>query len=463
MAEKLDDRLVASLEPPPRDGKDAARITYDGGHPKAVPGFGVRVTRGGRDGPVKSFVLNYRTKQGVERRYTIGRVGVFTTADARKRAKELRKQIATGADPLGEQHEHRTAPSMEELADRYRTDHAKKKGAASVAEDEGLLRQWIVPELGGKKVRDVTDADIERLHRKISEAGTKITKAGPKPRAPTPIRANRVVMLLSKMFSLAIRWKMRADNPCRGVEKNPEKARRQYLKPEELDRLVRALGKDKGKDAANVVRLLLLTGARRGEVLNARWAEFDLKAATWKKPADSTKQKRDHDVPLSAPALQLLSTMREAADTGEKRAQALEREADKKGLSSHAREAKRNAAARARLVATSPYIFPGYGNDGPLNNITRFWRDLCKRAKLSDFHIHDLRHSYASMLVSSGLSLPVIGALLGHTQAQTTQRYAHLMLDPMRAATERVGALVEAAQTGKPGAEVKQFLSGRRR
>lgn len=457
MAEKITDRLVRATRPP--SGKHQI-IVWD----TLVKGFGLRVTENG----AATFIFNYRAASGRAGQCKIGRAGQWTKGPdggwrfepgaweaytARKGrgeergAEALKRIVDSGGDPQQERQASRESPTIKELCERYVEDHAKRrKRGGSLAEDEGLIRQWLVPELGSRKVADLRRPDVDKFHRRITDAGT-------------PIRANRAVALLSTMMGLAVRWELRADNPAKGASRNPENQRQRYLTPDELKALLGALAKDGDKDAANVVRLLLLTGARRGEALSATWDQFDLSAGIWHKPASATKQGKPHHVPLSAPALKVLSAMRVEADAGEGRARQLESEAAKKGLATHAREAKLNAAGRARLLSKSPFLFPGYGGDGPLNNITRYWRDLTKRAKLRDFRIHDLRHSYASLLVSSGLSLEVIGALLGHTQAQTTRRYSHLMLDPLRAATDRVGALVDSVETGKT-AEVKAFPKG---
>ena len=441
---KLTDGLVGKLEPP----SEGSRIVWDAGDAKGrVRGFGLRVTANG----VRSFILNYSVKgSGLQRRLTLGQFGsdFKSVSAARSHARELREQIAKGADPLGKLREHRDAPTVNELADRYIEEHAKpKKRPMSVYEDESLLRQWIRPEIGTKKVRDVTRSEIEELHRKITKAGT-------------PGRANRVHALLSKMFSLAIRWEMREDNPTKNIDKNPENKRSRYLKPDELGRLIKALADHPNQEGSNVIRLLMFTGARRGEALGARWDQFDLAEGVWTKPSAMTKQRAEHRVPLSAPALQLISEIQTEAKAGEARAAALEREAAKLRHPKK-KAAKINAAARARMCAGSPYVFPGYAEGEPLGNVRRFWIDLCERAEITGLRIHDLRHSYASMLAGAGLSLPVISALLGHTQASTTHRYAHLLDDPLRAATERVGAIITGVATGKT-AEVKEFPSKRR-
>jgi integrase len=238
------------------------------------------------------------------------------------------------------------------------------------------------------------------------------------------------------MFSLAVKWELRSDNPIKGIERNAEEKRKRYLKPEELQRLTRALAEEKNEQAANAVRLLLLTGARRGEVLGATWDQFDLAAGTWVKPGATTKQKTEHRVPLSAPTLQLLAAMRQRAKT--------------------------------------PFLFPA--GDGPMRDLKKHWTRICRAAGLAEqvekkrggkrwqasVRVHDLRHSYASILASAGLSLPVIGALLGHTQPSTTARYAHLFDDPLRQATERVGAIVTGIANGESAEVVDMPARGKR-
>jgi integrase len=259
-----------------------------------------------------------------------------------------------------------------------------------------MLRNHVRPHFGEyTKVADVDFSHIDALHRKISKAGHKH-------------RANRVVAVLSKMFALAVRWKLRSDNPCKGIEKNQENKRKRYLSGDELVRLTTALAGHPDRQAADIVRLLLLTGCRRGEALAAEWDDIDLGAGIWSKPASTTKQAADHVVPLSAPARQLLSDI---ADNG----------------------------------SAGAYVFPSHGAVGHRTTIKRNWRQITKAAEITGLRIHDLRHSFASELASGGASLPLIGALLGHSSPVTTARYAHLYDDPQRAAVERVGAAVEAA------------------
>jgi integrase len=384
MSQKLTDGIVKKL-PIPDSGN---KVHYD----TEVTGFGVRVTAGG----AKSFVLNYRTRVGLERRYTIGQFPTWGTSAAREQAKELKKQIAVGNDPLAEIEAGRNAKTMADLCARYLEEHATKKRTGD--DDASAIKNFILPTMKHLKVADVTFSDVDGLHRKITKGGH-------------ATRANRVVSLLSKMFSLAMKWgwRDRGDNPAKDIERNPENKRERYLSGDELAGLTVALAEHEDQQAANVIRLLLLTGAREGEVLKATWDQFDLEQGAWTKPASLTKQKRSHRVPLSAPALEVLDGI--GVGTGD--------------------------------------VFPGCST----YRVDKLWAAVCERAGISDARVHDLRHTYASILANRGSSLVLIGALLGHSKTQTTARYAHLLDDPLRQATETAGAII----TGKPRAEVHKL------
>jgi integrase len=193
----------------------------------------------------------------------------------------------------------------------------------------------------------------------------------------------------------------------KGVERNQEGKRQRYLTGAELARLTTALAELPDQGAANAIRLLLLTGARRGELLAAKWPDFDLKAGVWIKPGATTKQKTTHRVPLSKAAVALLKDMYELAP------------------------------------AKAVYLFPPPEGKTPHRlDLDDAWGALRKAANIPDARLHDLRHTYASVLASAGLSLPVIGALLGHTSPVTSARYSHLFDDPLRAATERASAII---------------------
>jgi integrase len=238
----------------------------------------------------------------------------------------------------------------------------------------------------------VTHADCDQLHRDIAAAH--------------PYRANRVIEVLRKAMNLAVRWGWRPDNPAIGVHRSPEEGRERYLTRDEITRLVSTVTSHPEHASATAIYLMLLTGCRRGEALSARWSEFDLIGATWTKPSAHTKQRKLHRAVLSRQAVALLQTWR-ATSNGE-------------------------------------FLFPGHTGK-PLTDVKRTWNAIRRDAVLGDVRLHDLRHTYASFLASSGHSLLTIGKMLGHTQAQTTSRYAHLFDDPLREAAESVATAMGRA------------------
>ncbi len=358
----------------------------------ALPGFGVRLKPNG----AKSYVVQYRNREtGASRRKTIGQSGpLMTFHQAREQARLVLAAALTGGDPVDEARMRRKAPTVSDLAADYLEKHAHaKKRPACAAADEGMLRLHILPRIGKQKVDDVSPRDIHAIHVAMKA---------------TPHNANRVLSLLSKMFNLAIRWGWRADNPATGITRYHEEPRDRWLSRDELARLLAALDEHPHQLAANAIRFQLLTGARIGEVLKAEWKDIDVERGVWRKPSHHTKQKRTEHLPLSRPALTLVLAMREEA-------------------------------------GAEPFLFPGDAPDKPLQNLKRFWKSVTKLAELRDYRIHDNRHTHASHLVSSGLSLEIVGRLLGHTNPATTRRYAHLADDPLRAAADRFGELVAAA------------------
>jgi integrase len=408
MASKLTDRIVKGLRAP----ASGNRITYDGDDKSCVKGFGVRVTAAGS----RAFVLNYRTRVGRERRYTIGQFPDWNTNAAREEAKALKQRIDRGEDPMADIEAGRDAKTVADLCRRFLEEHSERKNRpGTTAFYRAMLDNWVLPKMKHLKVGEVTYSDVDGLHAAVTKNGG-------------PYAANRVLAALSKMFSLAVKWKWRTDSPVKGVERNQEVKRNRYLSGDELTALLAALNACEDTQAANIIRLLLLTGARRGEALTATWDQFDLAAGVWIKPASNTKQKLEHRVPLSAPARLLL----------------LEILADE------------TIKAAAKGTELARWVFPSRVNGGRRDAIQRRWIKICAAAGFkTPVRVHDLRHTYASILASAGQSLPIIGQLLGHTQPATTARYAHLFDDPLRAATERVGAIVDAGK--KPSADVVEI------
>jgi integrase len=413
MAHHLTDSLVRNLTPPDHGN----RIVYD--DTDGLPGFGIRVTAAGN----RSFILNYRVKgSGRERRYTIGSAASWTAAAARKEAKRLRVVIDGGGDPQGDIDTDRTAPTMADLIQRFEEEQLPRKRPGTARFYQLLLHNHIKPHFGQHtKVADVKFADCDDLHRKITKAGS-------------PYAANRTKAVLSVMFKLAEKWEWRVGgtNPATHIESNVEESRKRYLSSDELKRLLDALAGHPNQQIANIFRVCLLTGCRRGEARSMRWADLDLDRRDdegnpkpiWTKPASSTKQKTDHVTPVPAPLQMMLTTI-----------------------------------WNAQRGARSEWVFPSSRGDGHIIELQLDWVKLCKAAKITGLRNHDLRHQYASQLVSGGASLPLIGALLGHSNPKTTARYAHLFVDPLRAAAEKVAAI----HSGAPAAEVKPLTKGRRR
>jgi len=376
-----------------------------------LTGFALRVAAPNRrtGKSRKTYCVIGRTQAHRYVKLKLGTHGAITADQARELAQVALGKLAAGDDLVEERRETRAAekarlaaPTMQELAVEYLEAHARvHKRASSVREDESMLNRIILPLWGSRKADSITHTDVGELHRSLRA---------------TPHRANRTLSMLSKMFNLAVGWGVRPDNPARGVQRFQESPRQRFLKPDELQRLMVVLDSYPNRQAAAAVRLLLWTGARKAEVLGMRWPELALDdAAVWTKAASRTKQKAVHRLPLSPAAADLLRKLKAEAEVKAKAAQ-----------------------KRGKIGAVSAYVFPGDSDDQPLGDIKKAWRGFCQQAGIEGCRLHDLRHSHASLLAAEGLSLPVIGALLGHSSPSTTARYAHLADAPLRAATGAV-------------------------
>jgi len=345
-----------------------------------ITGFCVRIYPTGR----KTYFFKYRNSYKEAKFIKIGVHGNTTTEQARDKATQLALRVSAGDDPSVKTPFKALNPTMEDLAEKYLKLHAEtEKRPKSIKEDKSMLNNYILKEFGARKVDNIILEDIQALHASLYKK---------------PILSNRILALLHKMFNLAVQWRWRTDNPVSGIKKYQEHKRTRWLQEDEMQRLLRVLDAYPNQVTSNIIRLLLLTGARKHEVLQATWDQFDLDKGVWTKRAHTTKQKKMEHAPLSPPALIILK------DIEEKK-------------------------------TDSPFLFPGNAKGKPLQDFKKSWTTIRKRADLKDFTIHDLRHTFASYLVSSGLSLSIVGKLLGHTQASTTHRYAHLADDPLREAT----------------------------
>lgn len=372
-------------------------------------GFALSVSPAG----AKRFVLDYTIARR-QRRVTIGAWPAWSVVATREEAQLLKREVDRGVDPLGQRAAVRDAPTVADLARVYREQHLPRLARRNASDQESMLDNLILPEWSGRKVADITPSDVERLLDKVALGRARPRKEKPKnkrrkplaPARPTPVRANRCGEVLRKMFAVAIAERMRADNPAAKFRKLPETARESFLSTEEVVRLAQALEAAEDQRAADIVRLCMLTGARLGEVRCARFEQFNLDLGIWTKQAAQTKQRRVHRLPISPDTAALVRSR------------------------------------RAAVGADCGWLFPGEVEGKPVQEIRRFWARIKREAKLPDIRVHDLRHTFASLLVSGGASLEMIGKLLGHTQAQTTDRYAHLMDSPLRAGVNAIGGLL---------------------
>lgn len=366
---KLTKRAVETTAPQEKDV-----ILWD----SELKGFCCKITPTGK----KSYLLFYRTKDGRQRKPMIGAHGAITCEQARDTAQQWLAAVAQGEDPSGERKAMRLNPTMKELACRYMTDYAIRKKASSSKEDQRLWDQHILPSLGALKVSSLTRGDVSKLHHSLQHLST---------------TANRALSLLSKALNLAELWGYRPDhtNPCRHVEKYKENKNERFLNKEEINRLMNVLDNEEkeGKEMPSVItaiRLLILSGCRLNEILSLRWEEVDLNNQCFNLSDSKTGKKT---VYLSPAVIQILSTIiREEGNS---------------------------------------YVICGKKKESHLINLQKPWRRIRNKANLDGVRIHDLRHSFASAAVESGVSLPILGALLGHRQTSTTQRYAHLVGKPL--------------------------------
>ena len=366
------------------------------------PGFGVRVSKAG----VKSYVVSYYCDL-IQRRYTIAKCSEMHADLARKKAAKVRTDAKDGIDPIRRRRMLRCEATVEQLAKRYLSEHAvPHKAASSVKEDRRMIDTRL-KKIAKMRVSEVTQDDVRALHIALADH---------------PYEANRVRSLLSKMFALAIEWKMRGDNPCKGVKKFREDRHEAWLTVNQFQALGAALDSYENQSAADCVRLLALTGCREGEALNATWDQFDLERGVWTRPAHTTKERKLEHVPLNDAAFALLMRMNSSGAKGF----LFPRTDDAKRPRTTVRDCWEMSCRKAGL--SREYQKPGKRR--PLKR----WKPL--------FRINDLRHSFASHLVSRGASLYLVGSLMGHAQPGTTKRYSHCSDAALRSTTNLLGNLI---------------------
>jgi integrase len=392
MQTKITKRAVDLLSP---NGGDAFRWDAE------LKGFGVRCRPSG----AKYYILKMRAG-GRQRWLTIGRHGSPWTPDtARREAIRLLGVKAAGGDPATERDRRRGALTIGSLADRFLSEHVNEHCKPRTQDEyRRAVEHYIKPALGHHSIATLTRWDVVQFHHCHRDR---------------PYQANRSLAVLSKMINLAEAWGLRPDgqNPCRHVKKYREQKRERYLNREELKRLGAVLDEIRRDQpfTAAAIGLLTLTGARLTEILTLRWDYVDLDDGLLRLPDSKTGAKAIY---LNDAAINLLRSVPK--------------------------------------MAHNPFVIAGKKDGGRLINLQKPWRRIRTAAGLDNVRIHDLRHTFASLGASAGMSLPLIGKLLGHSQPATTARYAHLAADPIRAAANEIGKLISAAMmTGRPRPRLK--------
>ncbi|MFZ3352641.1 MAG: tyrosine-type recombinase/integrase, partial [Xanthobacteraceae bacterium] len=423
---KLTKRFVESVKPIAED-----QVIFD----DAIPGFGLRVLPTG----VRSYLVQYRNRQGRSRRLTLGKHGKMTADAARKSALRIFAAVRDGKDPVAERRAYIDAPIVNDLLDRYIAEHVEKRNRPRTREEiKRLIERHIRPALGRHKVAAVTRQDVAKLHRDLAD---------------TPRQGNFVVAVASKAFSLAEAWSMRPEgsNPCSKIERYPENARERFLSVDELARLGATLRQaetaglpwnvntDKAtakhlpkpenrrtlysRVTTAAVELLLFTGCRLSEVLNLRWDQVDFKGGIM--TLRETKAGRPQVVVMNAPARQVLKQLNEAE--------------------------------------SSEWVLPSIADRSrPLSKtaIENAWQRIRSAAELADVRLHDLRHTVGSHAGQSGANAFLVRDLLRHKNLSMTSRYVNRADDPVRTLSEMVGEKIAAGLAGRKSGEVVEFKRG---
>jgi len=386
---KLTKRFIDSLKPGTAD-----LVHWDDG----LAGFGVRIRPSGR----KSYIVKCRCR-GRQIKMTIGTHGPITVEQAKIKAREIIAEAKAGSDPSAEYSRMRRSPTMKELGQRFLDEYVPTHCRATTEREyRRSVELFINPRIGTRKVIDIERADIAKIHHDLSDK---------------QYQANRTLGVLSKMFNLAEIWGLRRDgsNPCRHVKKYKEVRHERFLSDEEYRRLGEALRKAKvekseTQSAIDAIWLLMLTGCRLNEIMSLKWDYVDLGARELRLSDSKTGPKT---VYIGEAAIERLKAIKRLDD--------------------------------------NDYVITGKNPGEHLTDLQHPWRRIREKAGLHDVRLHDLRHSFASRGLLVGEGLPMIGKLLGHTQVQTTARYAHLANDPIKSAADRIAEKISGTANGNGG------------
>ena len=412
-------------------------------------GFGLRVSPKGK----KTYIAFYRFEGG-QRRPAIGVHGVITCSEARELARQVLAGVERGEDYSTNKQKARQAPSFKEFASMYMEEVAPKtKRVSSIKTDEQNLRLHLLPSLGGKKMKSITKADVTRLHNSMRQK---------------PGAANRSFALLSHMMSVAEELDIRPQNSnlCRHIKKYSLQTRERHMSSHELGVVAEVLReaelfKTEMQSVIDAIRLLILTGCRKSEITTLKWSHVDFENGALNLPTSKTGAKT---VYLSAPALEVLNGIDKVKGnpyviTGQNKGAHL--------VNLRKPWVRIREAASMKLLVNNDEFTELFSTHERVNGQKLTYEEFCGMAEsegielpslLTDVRLHDLRHSFASVGVASGMSLPMIGKLLGHKKTATTERYAHLASDPIKEANEALGKRLADMMTGsKESADIVEL------
>lgn len=408
---KLTKRFVEAVEP-----QSKGHVVWD----DEFPGFGLRVYPSGK----RSYIVQYRSR-GRSRRYTIGLHGLWTPETARREAKALLGRAAHGGDPAEEREEERRALTIKQLCEQYIADMeaglilgkgGRPKKETTIATDVGRLRRHIVPLLGARRVRDITKPDMNNLMKDIIAGKTRVTVKTEKLRGKAIVRggpgtAIRTMGLLGGVFSYAVEAGIIEHNPTQGLRKPKYKVRDRRLSESEYrtlgDILRQGCRSNQLRIHADILRLIALTGCRRGEIVNLKWSAVDLEGSCLRL-ADSKEGATVR--PVGLPVLEYLE--------------------------------------KERPHRTGTYVFHGQDIDNAVGNFPQSWKKLFKDTPLWDVTPHVLRHSFASMANDLGFTEITIAALIGHAKGSVTSKYVHTLDSTLIMAADTVAGYVKALLEG---------------
>lgn len=366
-----------------------------------LPGFGVKILPTG----MRKYLVKYRSQGGgrsaPQRWYILGTHGVITCEQARTLAQKTLGGIASGADPQAQRFQMRNDATLNDIWKKFEQGELQSKKVGTQDGYRLIWRNNIEPKIGRQKATAISKSDIDRLHKNLRS---------------TPYHANRVLALLSRLYNLAEAWgaTKQGTNPTKFVERFKESGRERFLSSIEIARIGKALNDAETEisfEAKSAIRLLLLTGARRNEILHAEWDWVDFEGHVIRLPDSKTGKKLLY---LSDAALAIISDL------------------------------------RSKRIEGNKWLLPGKAEGKPLYDVKGPWRKICLRAGLVGVRLHDLRHTAASIAVNLGATLPIIGRVLGHRQAQTTSRYAHVDHDPALDLVNTIGnSIGSSLATGK--------------